>query len=169
MPPLSVNPHLLPESSVIVSRSDIYTENEDFYVQQNHDIDPKLVNHLKELVSTVWDLSPDLQQERSKKRRKLCSSESTKEGEWIAFRLLSSSKPHHRISLRPKTPPPPVFITREPETEDNELQATIRAERAQITAVDGSSILSAAIRRFEKVETYKDDIHNVVAAGHDAR
>ncbi|KAG6862031.1 hypothetical protein C0995_008219 [Termitomyces sp. Mi166 len=138
MPPRFINPHFLPESSVTISRSDIYAENEDIDDQKNDDINPLLVNHLKELIFAVWDFSSDLRQEgRSKKRRKLSSSESTQEGGGIVtlpyLVATKNSSASHFSKL--------LFRTREPETEDSEVQATIRAERAKATAVDGSCIL----------------------------
>lgn len=91
MPPLFVNPHFLPESFVTVSRNEIYAENEEVDGRKEDNIDIELLNHLKELISTVWDLSPDLRQEGNKKRNRLDSLDSTQDGKGIGTPLKRSS------------------------------------------------------------------------------
>ncbi|KAG5635969.1 hypothetical protein H0H81_009538 [Sphagnurus paluster] len=134
-----VNPHFLPESSVSVSRKDIYAEeNESPGREENLQPDPKLFNHLHDLIrkSLETDL-PDVL--RNRKRRKIQVEElADHEPAPIPFRLVSSAQQPHLIFLHPKPPPPP--ITREPEVEDSEEQAVLRLERAQAAAVEASSV-----------------------------
>ncbi|KAG6827979.1 hypothetical protein H0H92_009805 [Tricholoma furcatifolium] len=137
MPPRSVNPHFLPVSSIPVSRNKIYSEHEDSDEEIPLDADPQLVNRLKELISIDWDWQHE---NRSAKRRRIRSPSHSEEDRAISFRLVSISQPPYPISLRPKTPPPP--ITREPEVEDNEAQALLRAERAKAAAIDAAVIIA---------------------------
>ncbi|KAG6917521.1 hypothetical protein DXG01_002268 [Tephrocybe rancida] len=153
MPPRFVNPHFLPDSSITVSRREIYAETEGTDDEGILKPDPQLVNQLKELIYTVWDPQVDYEPRKSKRRR-IQSPPCVQEEVPIAFRLVSSTKPPQPILLRPKTPPPPK--TREPEIEDNEEQAALRAERAKAIAVDGSYILAGSHDAMPLLVLYTD-------------
>ncbi|KAF8072064.1 hypothetical protein FPV67DRAFT_1667506 [Lyophyllum atratum] len=139
MAPRFANPHFLPDSSTLVSRSDIYVEKDDPESDEETDSpSPELVGQLNTLIRKLWEPAP----EESRKRRKIQVEPATpveEKEEPIPFRLVSSSDPPHPILLQPKPPPPP--ITREPEIEDNEAQAALRMERAQAAAIDVPRIL----------------------------
>ncbi|KAF5382195.1 hypothetical protein D9615_004253 [Tricholomella constricta] len=124
-----VNPHFLPDTSAIVSRKEIYTDDDGAL-----DADSTLIDQLHDLIRQSL-----VSGEQVRKRRKIqVESPKEEEEELIPFRLVSSSQPPHPILLEPKPPPPP--ITREPEVEDNEEQAALRMERAQESAIDASQI-----------------------------
>lgn len=78
----------------------------------------------------------------------------------LVFRLVSSMKYPQYISLDPKPPPPPVYVSaslellevthylarsREPDCEDDETQANVRRIRAQSVAVGFESLVKAAM------------------------
>ncbi|KAG6833372.1 hypothetical protein H0H87_007989 [Tephrocybe sp. NHM501043] len=113
MPPRFVNPHFLPESSIAVSRRDIYGENDETGEQEIFSADPQLVKRLNELLEP--DLALDAETKRSKRRK-------------IQGHIHSEEE------------------AIEPEIEDNEAQANLRAERAGASALDGSSILSRNVK-----------------------
>lgn len=73
MVPRFVNPHFLLESTTIVSRNDIYAEedSDDEYETQHSNIE--LVNGLNKQLHTLWEptLSATDSSGRSRKRRKL--------------------------------------------------------------------------------------------------
>jgi len=148
MPPRFHNPHLLTQSAHTVSRADLERDGDDSPdgPEPLGTQDGSILAALESLVKrslgefTLHAEEHNEGSERKKKPRRIQESTPTPihELESTPFRLLSSSEPK-RLSLKP--PPPPVIKSLEPQCEDNESEARIRAERAAAVAVDASWVL----------------------------
>ncbi|KAF8807065.1 hypothetical protein BYT27DRAFT_7233763 [Phlegmacium glaucopus] len=132
------NPHFLSQSTKVITRAELDAENEDSenpkYCLKE---DSKTIEQLHQLLGgslPTWDVS-DV---RSSKRRKIEENDQMEEDP-VLFRLISSTLPAFPVSLFP--PPPPPSITREPEAEDNELQAAHRRKRAEAAAINVGDVL----------------------------
>ncbi|KAI9567324.1 hypothetical protein HD554DRAFT_985928 [Boletus coccyginus] len=127
MVPKFANPHSLSQEAEITTRSD-------------HSLQRDLDNLLRDTWADTLAETSSLP--RAKKNRETTESSKNEDGH-VVFRLVSSVKHPQRISLDPKLPP--LSASRDPDCEDDEVQAETRKTRSLSIAVDFESIIEAAI------------------------
>lgn len=174
MVPKFANPHSLLQDVEITTRSEITERAGLTFVDYDED-SRSLKRDLDNLLRDTWGdaLADTSSPSRAKKHRK--TTESSENGQLgkdflnretlvlkhpPAFRLVSSMKRPQHISLDPKPPPPPVYVSaglgpfevtdhlarsREPDYEDDEMQAEVRRIRALSVAVEFESLGEAAV------------------------
>ncbi|KAF8150605.1 hypothetical protein B0H34DRAFT_729447, partial [Crassisporium funariophilum] len=138
MPPRFANPHLLQQTSRIVTRAEIYANDAEISGEPFRG-DPHAIELLQRLVESSLPSVPRYEPEEG--HTEFMNMDQGEEGLTeplpevpALFRLVSSALPPLPVSLLPPPALPP--ITREPDVEDNELQADLREQRAKAAAVD---------------------------------
>ncbi|KAF8905027.1 hypothetical protein CPB84DRAFT_1845116 [Gymnopilus junonius] len=139
MIPRFSNPHLLPQLTEIVSRSEIYASNDidtNELTEYNSDLYSQFHKCFKYVLSQPH---PEANLSRKRKREEEAVLENGTSQGLIPFRLVSSTLPPLPISILPPPPPPP--LTREPDVEDDEEQALLRKWRAEAASLEAETIL----------------------------
>ncbi|KAI0701322.1 hypothetical protein BC835DRAFT_1411470 [Cytidiella melzeri] len=146
MMPKFSNPHLLRQSAQIVSRADIEAEhNVPAHLESDNDPEDN-VRALEGLLKrSLGEFQPEhgsSSANEGRKRRKVLrhdESEAPEIEETVSFRLFSNAPPK-AVSLKPK--PPPVVKVTERAYEDDDNEASLRAERAMAAAVEVDWIMA---------------------------
>ncbi|ESK91230.1 hypothetical protein Moror_2859 [Moniliophthora roreri MCA 2997] len=140
------NLHLRPLASKAVSRSEVFSYDEDSSTLASEDEDKNLLDHLKQRIeaSLEFVVTGDDRRKRRKLEKGLDDDVKNEDGPFrnLVFRLVS--KDVVSIDLRPRLPKLPASY-REPDYEDNKERSTQRHKQARAVAVDATWIMEQSI------------------------
>ncbi|KAI0346261.1 hypothetical protein BDW22DRAFT_1425763 [Trametopsis cervina] len=171
MIPKFANPHLLVQASQTVSRADLDAEHDTPILdEEEHSTNDDVLRLERLLKRSLGDLhieqdppSPD--SHKSKKRKSKKNDEDVEEQaieveETVSFRLFSNTAPK-LVSLKPK--PVSVMKVAERSYVDDDAEASQRAERARVAAVDFDWILEQSLQpSYPSTRNAKKTMHLVM-------